>query len=71
MIALQNGEVDICADPATIELGTVEDDPNLDLSAMMEAPLLILRSIRKNRRQTMKISEKQWHTELTLTALSL
>lgn len=31
LIALQNGEVDICAEPATIELGTVEDDPNLDL----------------------------------------
>lgn len=31
LIALQNGEVDICTEPATIELGTVEDDPNLDL----------------------------------------
>ena len=31
LIALQNGEVDICAEPATIELGTIEDDPNLDL----------------------------------------
>ena len=26
LIALQNGEVDICMDPATIELGTIEDD---------------------------------------------
>lgn len=31
LIALQNGEIDICAEPATIELGTIEDDPNLDL----------------------------------------
>ena len=31
LIALQNGEVDICMEPATIELGTIEDDPNLDL----------------------------------------
>lgn len=31
LIALQNGEVDICAEPAMIELGTIVDDPNLDL----------------------------------------
>ena len=31
LIALQNGEIDICAEPANIELGTIEDDPNLDL----------------------------------------
>jgi len=31
LIALQNGEVDICAEPANIELGTIEDDPKLDL----------------------------------------
>ncbi|MCI9568560.1 MAG: ABC transporter substrate-binding protein [Lachnospiraceae bacterium] len=31
LIALQNGEVDICAEPATIELGRIEEDPKLDL----------------------------------------
>lgn len=31
LIALQNGEIDICQDPSNIELGVVEDDPNLDL----------------------------------------
>lgn len=33
LIALQNGEIDICAEPATIELGRIEEDPNLDLIA--------------------------------------
>lgn len=31
LIALQNGEIDICAEPATIELGRIEEDPKLDL----------------------------------------
>ena len=31
LIALQNGEVDICQEPATIELGRIEEDPKLDL----------------------------------------
>lgn len=31
LIALQNGEVDICQEPAAIELGAIEEDPNLDL----------------------------------------
>lgn len=31
LIALQNGEIDICAEPATIELARIEEDPKLDL----------------------------------------
>lgn len=31
LIALENGEVDICQDPSTIELSTITDDPRLDL----------------------------------------
>lgn len=31
LIALQNGEIDICQEPAAIELGRVEEDPKLDL----------------------------------------
>lgn len=31
LIALQNGEIDICAEPANIELGRIEEDPKLDL----------------------------------------
>ncbi|MEY8352081.1 ABC transporter substrate-binding protein [Lachnospiraceae bacterium 54-53] len=31
LIALQNGEIDICQDPSTIELATVTGDPGLDL----------------------------------------
>lgn len=31
LIALQNGEIDICQTPAAIELGRIEEDPALDL----------------------------------------
>jgi len=31
LIALQNNEIDICMEPAAIEYGIIEDDPNLDL----------------------------------------
>ena len=33
LIALQNGEIDICQTPAAIELGRIEEDPALDLIA--------------------------------------
>ncbi len=31
LIALQNGEIDVCIDPANTELSYIEEDPNLDL----------------------------------------
>ncbi len=31
LIALQTGEIDVCARPSTLEVGYIEDDPNLDL----------------------------------------
>ncbi len=31
LIALQNGEIDVCIDPANTELDFIRDDPNLDL----------------------------------------
>lgn len=31
LIALQTGEVDVCVRPSTLEVGYIDDDPNLDL----------------------------------------
>ena len=39
LIALQNGEIDICQTPAAIELGRIEEDPTLDLISYEGASL--------------------------------
>lgn len=39
LIALENGEIDICQDPANIELGRIQDNPNLELVTYKSAGL--------------------------------
>lgn len=62
LIALQTGEVDVCTDPAPIELGHIESDPNLQLLTMASEKMQYV---------TMNVEKAPFDNELVRQAVAL